>query len=125
MSEIVLGCEKGGVVSKLGGGEACVTLSVGKDMGADVAFCLSADLSELGALVGHALTSGLFVLGGWSQDFCFVGRFVDGLGEDVDGVGNVEAHEVKDLGLILKVALEFGLVADAERFGDEAGCGWG
>ena len=59
------------------------------------------------------------------KDFCFVGSFVDGLGEDVDGVGNVEAHEVKDLGLILKVTLEFGLVADAERFGDESGCGWG
>ena len=55
MSEIVLGCEKGGIVSKLGGEEACVTFSVGKDMGANVAFCLASDLSQLGAQLGHAL----------------------------------------------------------------------
>ena len=117
MSEIGLGCKEGRVVGKLGGGEACV-YSIGKDMGVDVAFCLSANFLEMGALVGHALIFGLFSLGGWSQDFRFVSCFVDGLGEHVDGICDVEAHEVEELGLILKVALKFGPV---ECFGDEAG----
>ena len=94
-----------------------MTFSVGKDMGADVAFCLSANFLEMGALVGHALIFGLFSLGGWSQDFRFVSCFVDGLGEHVDGICDVEAHEVQGEGLVFQVALEFGLVAGAEGLG--------
>ena len=57
--------------------------------------CLSSDLSQLGAKLGHALSLFLLCRRGGAQNFGFVGGFADGLSEHVHCICDMEAHEIQ------------------------------